>query len=65
MYTIKKEDLERLLINSEILQRLQNGGVDDWINYGEALNETFEPNGKSFEDWECDDLPKLIQSYWL
>lgn len=65
MYTIKKEDLERLLINSEILRRLQNGGVDNWINYGDALNEMFEPDGKSFEDWECDDLPKLIQSYWL
>lgn len=65
MYTIKKEDLKRLLIDSEILRRLQNGGVDNWINYSDALNEEFESDGKSFEDWEDDELPKLIQSYWL
>jgi hypothetical protein len=38
-YIVPKEKLIQLLANSEELQALQYGGVDNWDFYGEALRD--------------------------
>jgi hypothetical protein len=49
MITISKKDYLRLLVNSEILNRLYSGGVDDWEWYGESLNPDNEPDMEEFK----------------
>jgi hypothetical protein len=44
---LSKQRYYNLLVKEEKLKRLENGGVDNWINYSNALNprwmqETFE-----------------------
>lgn len=56
MKLISETKLIELLIRSEKLALLENGGVDNWINYDEAL--------KNFREWEDSNEPsKLLDNY--
>jgi len=47
--TINRDEYAHLLINSERLQRLEAGGVDNWIWYGDSLNPDGEESMDDFE----------------
>lgn len=49
MITISKEAYLRFLVNSEILNRLYSGGVDNWEWFGESLNPDNEPDMEEFK----------------
>jgi len=57
--TITKKEYLSLIIDSETLNRLECGGVDNWHYYGEALNPESEPNLEEFEDDEKERISKL------
>lgn len=59
---IEESELRSLLLESEILRRLDSMGVDNWIWYGEALFRNPECKG-TIEDWEEEDLPNIINKY--
>lgn len=42
MISIPKKKYDELLKNSEILEALYAGGVDNWEWYGESLKEIFK-----------------------
>lgn len=50
--TITKNQYLQMQIDSEILTRLESGGVDDWEWYGESLNPDGEPDMDEFEENE-------------
>lgn len=50
--TIDKQTLYNLMCDSEKLNRLENGGVDNWDWYGESLNSDYD---KPYDEW-CDEL---------
>lgn len=49
--TISKKEYFSLLRDSEILARLEGGGVDNWSYYGESIYSK-DLNEESFDDWE-------------
>jgi len=50
--TISKKLYLRLQIDSEILTRLEVGGVDNWEWFEESLNPEGEPNIDEFKENE-------------
>jgi hypothetical protein len=48
--TIPKKLYLRLQVDSEILNRLKAGGVDNWAWYGESLNPDGESDLDEFEE---------------
>jgi hypothetical protein len=50
--TISKKLYLQLQIDSEILTRLDTGGVDNWEWYGESLNPDDKPDLDEFEENE-------------
>ena len=50
--TITKNQYLQMQIDSEILTRLEAGGVDNWEWYGESLNPDGEPDLDEFEENE-------------
>lgn len=60
MKIIDNSKLKSLLIDSERLRRLDYMGVDNWDWYGEAIFHN--PDG-DLEDWEENNLPKILESY--
>lgn len=60
MKLIEDSKLRDLLIQSEILRRLECMGVDNWNWYGEAL---FRNSEESIEDWEETKLSKIMEEY--
>lgn len=58
MKIISEQKLKDLLIDSEILRRLDNGGVDNWMNYYESLNDPDD-----IEDWEVNSLDNVMKNY--
>lgn len=59
-YVLTKEELSRLLLDSEILHRLQNGGVDNWDWYYEALSLEGEYD---IDEWEEKELPTFLEKF--
>jgi len=57
--TITKKRYLQLQIDSEILNRLEAGGVDNWDWYGESLNPDGEPSMDEFEETEKTRLAAL------
>lgn len=62
MKLISERELINLLIESETLRRLEAGGVDNWMNYYEALNNSFE-NKETLEDWVENNLDNIMKKY--
>lgn len=62
MKLISERELRNLLLESEQLRRLEAGGVDNWMNYYEALNNSFEDE-ETLEDWEEKHLDNIINNY--
>ena len=60
MKLIEDSKLRDLLIQSEILRRLECMGVDNWNWYGEAL---FRNSEESIKDWEETKLSKIMEEY--
>lgn len=58
MKLISENELRNLLLESEVLRRLENGGVDNWGYYYEALTEEGD-----LEDWEEQHLDSIIAKY--
>jgi len=50
--TISKKLYLRLQVDSEMLTRLEVGGVDNWEWYGESLNPDDKPSLDEFEENE-------------
>ena len=63
MKLISERELRNLLFESEQLRRLENAGVDNWMWYGEAMDERLEKDGIDLETWEDEVLPKLLDKY--
>ncbi len=59
--TISKDEYLSLKVDSERLRRLENGGVDNWDNYEDALNENEDEEGESMENFEIN-LRKEIET---
>ncbi len=59
--TISKDEYLSLKVDSERLIRLENGGVDNWDNYEDALNENEDEEGESMENFEIN-LRKEIET---
>lgn len=55
---VSEKVLKDLLLNDEILRRLQAGGVDNWTWYGESLNQ--DGDIKEYEEIE---LPKILAKF--
>lgn len=62
MKLISNSELKQLLASSEKLRRLEEAGVDNWINYDEALfnNSNYKEN---FLTWRKTELDKLVMEY--
>lgn len=60
MKLIEDSKLRDLLIQSEILRRLECMGVDNWNWYEEAL---FRNSEESIKDWEETKLSKIMEEY--
>lgn len=60
MKLIEDSKLRDLLIQSEILRRLECMGVDNWNWYEEAL---FRNSEGSIKDWEETKLSKIMEEY--
>lgn len=76
-FKISKDELFTLLKNNHMLKALQQAGVDNWIWYGDALNdylsfykndlgiETYDPDGElsdfNFEDLAYRDLDRYAE----
>lgn len=64
MKLISKTELKNLLIKSEILRRLEAGGVDNWDWYYESLNNVSNfDNEETLEDWTENNLDNIIKKY--
>lgn len=61
MKLIEDSKLRDLLIQSEILRRLECMGVDNWNWYEEALFRNSEE--ESIKDWEETKLSKIMEEY--
>lgn len=48
--TINKKEYFSLLEDSEILKRLENGGVDNWDWFGESIHG--DDNDETMDEWE-------------
>ena len=48
--TISKKLYYELMVDSEKLRRLENGGVDNWDWYGDSLNDPEEESLEEFEE---------------
>lgn len=44
-YVVYEEDLLRMLEAEAVLNALENGGVDNWNYYGEAINDSLNGTG--------------------
>ena len=53
---IPKDDLASLIRDSDKLQRLERGGVDNWEWYGGALNNEEDLSYDEIQDMSDDDL---------
>lgn len=64
MKLISETELKNLLIKSEILRRLEAGGVDNWDWYYESLNNVSNfDNEETLEDWTENNLDNIIKKY--
>ena len=57
---ITKEDYLVYRIESEILERLNEGGVDDWEWYGESLNPEDRPDMDEFKKEMRATIEKMV-----
>lgn len=62
MKLINESKLRSLLIDSELLRRLDIMGVDNWVWYGDALFNNPKCEG-TLEDWEEHSLPSIVDNY--
>lgn len=62
MKLIDESKLRSLLIDSELLRRLNIMGVNNWDWYGDALFNNPECEG-TLEDWEEHSLPSIVDNY--
>ena len=53
---IPKNELASLLRDSDKLHRLECGGVDNWEQYGKALNDEEDLSYDEIQDMSDDDL---------
>ena len=57
--TITKDRFLELMIESETLNRLEFGGVDNWEWYGESMNPDDRPDMDKFKEEEIIRISKL------
>jgi len=57
--TITKKHYLELIIDSEKLNRLERGGVDNWDWFGESMNPDDKPDMDTFEEEEKLRISKL------
>lgn len=55
---ISEKVLKDLLLNDEILRRLEAGGVDNWTWYSESLNEY-----GCISEYEDNELPEILARF--
>lgn len=55
---IPERVLKDLLLNDEILRRLEAGGVDNWQWYSESLNEY-----GCISEYEDNELPEILSRF--
>lgn len=62
MIEISEKRYAELLRAEYTLESLEAGGVDNWINYDEAMNDTVDdmPSANEFKSWDDD----RVISYW-
>jgi asparagine N-glycosylation enzyme membrane subunit Stt3 len=62
MIEISEKSYAELLRKEYILESLEYAGVDNWGDYGFAMNEEFDdmPSANEFKSWDDD---KVIR-YW-
>ena len=66
MIEISKKRYAELLRAEYTLESLEAGGVDNWINYDEAMNDTVDdmPSARNFCDMSDDEIIDFIEDYY-
>ena len=66
MIEISKKRYAELLRAEYTLESLEAGGVDNWINYDEAMNDTVDdmPSARDFCDMSDDEIIDFIEDYY-
>lgn len=65
MIHLTKKRYAELLRAEYTLESLEAGGVDNWINYDEAMNDTIDdiPSARDFCDMNDDEVINFIENY--
>ena len=66
MIHLTKKRYAELLKAEYVLESLEAGGVDNWINYDEAMNDTVDdmPSARDFCDMSDDEIIDFIEDYY-